>query len=52
MEEKRVSKYSLPLDGYCFYTNQVNQFDGCFFHGYEKYITNRDHSHDLKETNF
>ena len=52
MGEKRVSKYSLPLYGYCFSTNQVYQFDGCFFHGCEECSTNRNYSGNLKETNF
>ena len=51
MEEKRVPKYSLPVDGYCSSTNRVHQFDRCFFHGYEKCSTNRDYSGNLKETN-
>ena len=44
MGEKRVSKYSLPVDGYCSSTNRENQFDGCCFHGCEKFSTNRDPS--------
>ena len=51
MGEKRVSKYSLPVDGSCSSTNRVYQFDSCFFHGCKKCSTNRDYSGNLKETN-
>ena len=49
--ENRVSKYSPFVDGYSSSTNRVYQFDGCFFHGCEKYSTNCDYSGNIKEIN-
>ena len=46
-----MSKFCLPVDGYCSSTNQVYQFDGCFFNGCRKCSTNRDYSGKIKETN-
>ena len=37
--EKRVSKYSLPVDGYSEEQNTVYQFLGCFFHSCDRYNT-------------
>ena len=41
MGEKRVSKYSLPVDGYSNEQNTVYQFLGCFFHSCNRCNTNR-----------
>ena len=51
MSERRVAKYSLPVDGFCESTNEVFEFQGCVFHGCGKCNTNRDSNGNLKELN-
>ena len=51
MSERRVAKYSLPVDGFCKSTNEVFEFQGCVFHGCGKCNTNRDSNGNLKELN-
>ena len=51
MSERRVTKYSLPVDGFCESTNEVFEFQGCVFHGCGKCNTNRDFNGNLKELN-
>ena len=51
MSERRVTKYSLPVDGFCECTNEVFEFQGCVFHGCGKCNTNRDLNGNLKELN-
>ena len=50
MGERRVSKYSLPVDGYSEEQNTVYQFLGCFFHSCDKYNTNRNADGTLQVT--
>ena len=51
MSERRVSKYSLPVDGFCVSTNEIFEFQRCVFHGCGKCNTNRDSNGTLKELN-
>ena len=51
MSERRVTKYSLPVDGFCESTNEVFEFQGCVFHGCGKCNTNRNSNGNLKELN-
>ena len=51
MSERRVTKYSLPVNGFCESTNEVFEFQGCVFHGCGKCNTNRDSNGNLKELN-
>ena len=51
MRERRVTKYLLPVDGFCESTNEVFEFQGCVFHGCGKCNTNRDLNRNLKELN-
>ena len=51
MSERRVTKYSLPVDGFCESTHEVFEFQGCVFHGCGKCNTNRDSNGNLKELN-
>ena len=41
MGERRVSKYSLPVDGYSEEQKTVYQFLGCFFHSCDRCKTNQ-----------
>ena len=50
MGERRVSKYSLPVDGYSEQQNTVYQFLGCFFHSCDRCNTNRNSDGSLEET--
>ena len=50
MAEKRVSKYSLPVDGYSEEQNTVYQFLGCFFHSCDRCNTNQNADSSLEET--
>ena len=50
MGEKRVSKYSLPVDGYSEQQNTVYQYLGCFFHSYDKCNTNQNSDGSLEVT--
>ena len=50
MGEKRVSKYSLPVDGYSEQQKTVYQFLGCFFHPCHRCNTNRNADGSLEET--
>ena len=50
MGEKRVSKYSLPVDGYSEEQNTVYQFLDCFFHSCDRCNTNRNSDSSLEET--
>ena len=50
MGEKRVSKYSLPVDGYSEERNTVYQYLGCFFHCCDKCNTNRNADGSLQVT--
>ena len=52
MSKRRVTKYSLPVDGFCESTNEVFEFQGCVFHGCGKCNTNRDSNGNLKELNY
>ena len=51
MSERRVTKYSLPVDGFCESTNEIFEFQGCVFHGCGKCNTNRDSNGNLKKLN-
>ena len=51
MSERRVTKYSLSVDGFCEFTNEVFEFQGCAFHECGKCNTNRDSYGNLKELN-
>ena len=48
MGERRVSKYSLPVDGYSEQQNMVYQYLGCFFHFCDKCNTNRNSDGSLE----
>ena len=48
MGERRVSKYSLPVDGYSEQQNTVYQYLGCFFHSCDKCNTNRNSDGSLE----
>ena len=50
MGKRRVSKYSLPVDGYSEQQNTVYQFLGCFFHSCDLCNTNRNSDRSLEET--
>ena len=48
MGERRVSKYSLPVDGYSEQQNTVYQYLGCFFHSCDKCNANRNSDGSLE----
>ena len=50
MGKRRVSKYSLPVDGYSEKQNTVYPFLGCFFHSCDRCNTNRNADGTLQET--
>ena len=51
MSERRVTKYSLPVDGFCESTNEIFEFQGCVFHGCGKCNMNRDLNGNSKKLN-
>ena len=50
MGKRRVSKYSLPVDGYSEEQKTVYQFLGCFFHSCDQCNTNQNSDGSLEET--
>ena len=49
LSERRVSKYSFRVGGFCKFTNEIFEFQECVFYGCEKCNTNRDLNGNLKE---
>ena len=51
MSERKMSKYSLPVNGICKFTNEIFPFWGCVFHGCGKCNKNKDSNGKLKKLN-
>lgn len=47
--EKRVGPRRLPVDGFCAETNQVFEFNGCFWHGHNCQLTRGKNYNDRRQ---